>query len=330
MDQPCASLPCRGSAAADALLAYLLTEYADDGSSRSAPDNIQFYYKAPATLNYAGERGRALRSLNQLTMRFGPEGRLDLSSDGFAEPWTAYIAGWAAWGAGMLGRFDIARHMMTAAADYRDPATGAYKVGRDEASPRDVQRTGAALMGLVWAGAVEEAAASAEFLRTLLDRQPSPQQGFSAQMDSGGEVLPAQGDPNCFFDFDDPRARPAMFATGIAGLVWLYRRTGDDGVLATARNYLRVVESHRGDPARLGLATKIGWAAMMVHAHLPEPALAGLAGRAAVAQAAQQRPDGAIDYARLEGAEADFDRIWMVGWGCDSLLTLLAVANGEA
>src|SRR5947209_1110246 len=100
------------ASAASRLLDFLAAELDEQGASRSHPDDVQFYYKMPATLAYGGRRTLALRSLEQFINRFFRGEQFVLDNDPIARPWTAYLAGWAAWGAGSLGQFDVARRIM--------------------------------------------------------------------------------------------------------------------------------------------------------------------------------------------------------------------------
>jgi hypothetical protein len=87
------SIRSESRVAADKLLDYLTSEYDANGISRTAPDNIQFYYKLPAIFAYGGRRELAYRTLEQFVGRFMKNRRLDLSSDPAAHPWTSYLGG---------------------------------------------------------------------------------------------------------------------------------------------------------------------------------------------------------------------------------------------
>ena len=95
---------------AERLLDFMAAEYDQNAVSKSAPDNVQFYYKLPAVFNYGGRRGFAVLALQQFEQKFLTGPRLKL--DPVAALWEAYIAGWVAWGAGALGRFDLARRII--------------------------------------------------------------------------------------------------------------------------------------------------------------------------------------------------------------------------
>lgn len=313
------------------LLDYLASEYDANGVSRTAPDNVQFYYKLPAVLAYGGRRELAYRTLEQFVGRFIKNGRLDLSADPIAHPWTPYLGGWAAWGAAALGRFDLARKIMATVITFRHPETGGYRFSSPGGTALlDVERTGAALMGCVWAGELAEARAAATFLRLALERQLSPSQEFHAYFDLNGRVAPDRRDRNAFFSLTDAFARPALFATAIAGLVWLGRATGEADPIALANAYMHVVLAHHSDPAQLLLATKLGWSALMLKAHRVEPELAGLAERVAANLIERQRPGGSIDFDALPDVPKPVDKVWLIGWGCDCALTLMAVADDTA
>src|SRR5262245_934687 len=128
-------------AAADRLVNYLASDLAPDGSSQAAPDDIQFYYKLPAVLTMAGRRGAAARALNQFASRFVEPGAI--RTDAASASWEAYLAGWAAWGAGLLGRFDLARTIMSAVAHLQD-AGGGFTHRAGNRPLVDVERTSGA------------------------------------------------------------------------------------------------------------------------------------------------------------------------------------------
>ncbi|MCP9627484.1 hypothetical protein NML43_10325 [Rhodopseudomonas palustris] len=317
--------------AADRLLGYLESEFEHNGSSRSAPGNVQFYYKMPAVFALGGRRALAHRTLTQLTSRFMPNGVFDLSADPVAHPWTPYLGGWAAWGAAALGRFDIARQIMRSVIAFRDPGTGGYGFsGPQGKTLLDLERSGAALMGAVWSGDLVEAHSAADFLRRALAHQPELDKAFYAYLDAHGHVVPDASDRNAYFDLTDPFARPAMFATGIAGLVWLARASADPAILDLAENYLRFVMAYHGDVAALPLSTKLGWSALMLHAHRPDPRLSDLAQRSADDLVERQKPDGSIDFDALPDVPKPIEKVWLVGWDCDCALTLMAVADDAA
>lgn len=93
-------------------------------------------------------------------------------------------------------------------------------------------------MGSIWSGELTEARAAAAFLRVALDSQPALAEEFHAYLDLEGQVVPDRSDRNAFFSLSDPFARPALYATGVSGLVWLARASGEKGPLDTADTYI--------------------------------------------------------------------------------------------
>jgi hypothetical protein len=317
--------------AADKLLGYLALEYDADGVSRTAPNNIQYYYKLPAVFAYGGRRELAYRLLEQFVARFMRNQQLNLSSDPVAYPWTPYLGGWAAWGAGALGRFDIAHHIMGSVVGFRDSKTGGYQfLSSTGKRLLDVERTGAALMGAVWSQNLSEARSAARFLRLALECQPAPDREFHAYVDPSGKVAPDTSDRNAYFSFSDPFARPALFATGISGLVWLGRAASDEEPFALAQAYMRVVLAHHADPGMLPLATKLGWSALMLSAQHNQPEFNSLAIHCAHSLIKRQNQDGSINFDQVPDVSKPIDKLWLIGWGCDCALTLMAVADGTA
>lgn len=311
---------------ADRLLDWLASEYDTHGTSRSDPGNVQFYYKMPAVFASGGRRVLAQRTLAQFEHRFLPDGRFSLADDPIARPWAGYIGGWLAWGAGALGRFDLARTVVAAIGGQQDPTSGGFWHEVDGGRLFDSERTSAAAMGCVWAMETARAEAAARFLAVLLDAQLGSSV-FYAYSDDRGRPIVDHADRNAYFAADDRHARPALFATTVASLVWAARLTGRRNLLAAARGYMHVVMRHQQDAASLPLATKIGWAALMLHAHEPDPALRDFARRNADSILARQRADGSIGFDEVVDVPKPVDRVWLIGWGCDCALTLLAVAD---
>jgi hypothetical protein len=315
--------------AAERLLAWLAGRFDADGVARGAADNVQYYYKMPAVLARGGRWRLACRTLAQFDRRFLAGDRLVLDDDPVARPWSAYIGGWLGWGAGTLGRFDIARAVARASAGRQDAATGGFWHEEEGVRVFDSERSSAATMGCIWAGDIGRAQAAGRFLTDLLQRQEDARV-FYAYADRQGRPIPNRSDRNAYFALDDPHARPALFATTVACLVWLYRQTGEAGHLDTAKAYMNVVLGHAGDAARLPLATKTGWAASMLYQHTRDPTLHDFARRNADAIVARQKQDGSIAFDEVIDVPKPIDTLWLVGWGSDCLLTLLAAADDAA
>jgi hypothetical protein len=312
------------------ILEYLGSEYSDEGSSRTGPGNIQFYYKIPAVLNVGGNRAQASRVLQQAEQRFFPDRDFLIDDDPYASPWKAYLAGWLAWGAGSLGRFDLARRIMESVHNLHTGAQGAYVHETGSGPVQDTQRSSAAAMGEVWAMNLDRGLRVAEFLRYALDQQPRPDDAFYAYFDLRGAAVREDSDRNVCFDLSDAGARPALFGTTVAALAWLARASGEDWVAQLAHRYLRLVLSHRHDPAEMPLATKLGWAAMLSNVQVADPDAQAFSRRLGLQLLERQKPDGSINFDDVPEVPKPVDKVWMIGWTCDAALTLIALADGSA
>jgi hypothetical protein len=314
---------------AERLLDFLAGEFDRNGASRTRPDDVQLYYKMPAVLAYGGRRELALRTLEQFERRFLHGSRFVLENDPVAAPWAAYLAGWFAWGAGALGRFDLARRVMVAVLSRQDAAHGGFSHQDAKGTVFDTERSSAAAMGCVWAMYPDNAKAAARFLDHALAGQPKAG-CFFAYFDSGGRAIPVLDDRNAYFALDDPHARPALFATTLAALIWLGRASDDAAYFGLADRYMRLILSHRNDAAKMPLATKTAWAALMLNRHLPDGALTAFARRSGDDLLARQQPDGSIDFDDVPDVPKPIDKVWHIGWGCDVALTLLALEQATA
>jgi len=307
------------------LLDFLAAEYDSDGASRSAPDDIQFYYKLPAVMAFAGRRDLAQRTLNQIVERFITGDRFAVDDDPIALPWVAYLAGWAAWGAGALGRFDLAGTIMKSVASRQSAELGGYVHHTDGRRLFDTERSSSAGMGNVWAMDLGAAERVGRFLDHALDAQPEPDRFFT-YFDEHGDPIPDTEDRNAFFDVSDPHARPALFATAVSCLVWLGRASGERTYYGVAHRYMQLVLGHNEDPATLPLATKTGWSALMLAEQVDDPRLEGFARRNGEDLLDRLQPDGSIDFDGVPEVPKPVARVWQIGWGCDAALTLLALA----
>jgi hypothetical protein len=311
------------------LIDWLAGDYDASGTSRSAPGNIQFYYKLPAVFATAGRRSLGLRVLEQAIARFFKSGRFVLDDDPIAAPWIGYLGGWLAWGAAMLGRFDVARQTIDSVIHLQDRTYGGFVHSSGGVMVQDTERTSAAAMGCVWAMQLDHAQAAAGFLKYALKAQAAPDREFHTYIDLEGKLHPDVSDRNACFRSDDDQARPALFATTVAFLVWLGRATGREDLLDLAARYMGVVNANRHDPARLPLATKTGWAALLLARHRCAPAMNEFAYRCGAAILERQLSNGSISFDGVPDVPKPVAPVWLNGWGCDAALTLTAIADGE-
>lgn len=310
---------------ANRLLDFMAEEYDGNGVSLSAPDNAQFYYKLPATFAYGNRRGFAARALQQFVQRFLDGERLSL--DPFAAQWQAYLAGWVSWGAGVLGRFDLSKKVIFTVLDTQHTDYGGFVSETEIGEVQDTQRSSGAAMGCVWSGALENAIKAAKFVKYALDNQPEPGV-FYTYFNNEGKAIPVSENRMAYFSIEDQHAFPAMFGTTIASLVWLGRVTGDSAHFDTGHRFMKLVLSSKHDPARMPLATKLGWAALMLSRHIRDDVLVDFARRNGDDILQRQNEDGSINFDGVPGIDKPIDKVWHIGWGCDAVLTLLALGDG--
>jgi hypothetical protein len=86
-------------------------------------------------------------------------------------------------------------------------------------------------------------------------------------------------------------------------------------------------DTHHVDPGRLLLATKLGWSALMLRAQGNQPELDFLAIQCASSLIERQSQDGSINFDQVPDISKPIDKLWLIGWGCDCALTLMAVAD---
>jgi len=309
---------------ADRLLDRLTADYGEDGTALAAPDDIQLYYKLPAAFALGGRRAFAGRIVDAFVKRFVDDGNLRL--DQYSGPWKVYVAGWAAWGAGSLSRFDAARLIMGTALGDFDPSVGAFRSEIEGRQVFDTVRTSGAAMGLIWAMDLDRARGIARFLKRAVAEQSRPRH-FDTLIDKDGNPVATEDRMSCFAA-DDEWAYPAIFGTTVASLTWLGRVTEDDEFFRLAHQYVQVVLSSDHDPSKMPLATKLGWAALMLSRHVDDPALLRFAEGIGESLLQRQREDGSLDFEDVPDVPKPIDRDSQVGWSCDAVTTLIALGDG--
>jgi hypothetical protein len=315
--------------AATRLVDYLASQYDESGVSRVAPEDVQFYYKLPAIFAIAGRRRLALQVLDQAMEKFFAGGRFHLDNDPIAAPWMAYLAGWLAWGASMLGRLQVVHDAMDSVSHLQDAQYGGFlHADGSGLILQETERSSAAAMGCIWAAKTENALAAAKFLEYAWKAQPDSGHQFHTNLTLDGRVLPNISDRNTCFRLDDPEARPAIFATTIAFLVWIGESTAHEEFFDLAAAYTGLVRACTHDSATMPLATKIGWAALLIARHRPSPELNDFACRCGEAILKRQLSDGSIGFDEVSDVPKPVAPVWLIGWGCDAALTLMALSDG--
>ncbi len=316
---------------AEKSLDFLEAAFDEHGRNRRAPDDPCVHFKMPYVFCYGGRRDLAHRVLEHIERNL-------LEADGsFRDPAAngpqslyLYQAGWLAWGSAFLGRFDLARRFARRAIAEQDDRWGGFWNENELGRVQWLLSSSSAAAGCAVAGELAAAEEYARFMTRLIERQPEPATGFYFFLSPEGEVVTAMpADATLGFYDLSGRVRPAMFATVIAGLVWLGRQTGDGRHFDTARRYADIMLA-APEPQRSAFASKSGWAALMLHAHRPDPDLAAFATGMAAAIADRQLSDGSISHADWPGFETEVPADVREGSTCDWTLTAVALANGAA
>jgi hypothetical protein len=318
-------------AAAERCLDYLAAAFEERGHHRQEPANPAVHYKLPYVFLYGGRRPLALRVLEHIERDLlAADGSFqDPAANGPASSYL-YQSGWLAWGSEALGRFDLARRFARRARLEQDGRWGGFWNENAAGRVQWLLNSSSAGAGCAAAGKIAAAGECARFMRRLLDRQPEPDRGFHLNLDPDGEVITdAAGEPTLsFYDYAGP-VRPALFATAIAGLVWLGRQTGDADHFDTARDYATVMLDAR-QARRSPFASKSGWAALQLHAHRPDEDLLKYAQAVGRTLLDRQLADGSIDLTDWPGLEGGAGAPATESSVCDWTLTAVALANGAA
>lgn len=314
--------------AARRIHAWLDAHFEADGTGKDAPDDSRLHVKAPYLLTMAGLRAKAARVSKRAGERFLTANGDLIPSPGTPAEIQIYSLGWVALGAAIAERFEVAERAAGRLASLLDPATGAIYLPDNDAGTEvaEAQCLGGAMMGLVAARHLDPARRIADGLAQLLDAQPDPARFYNRIRRDGTVVAKqAAGAWHKMYDPQVDEQRPANYAPGVIGLVWLSRATGNTQYRDTAARYVEMVYRHSMDPARFGRSTKFGWAMLQLYEDTGDPRLLELASRLGDVLVSLQSDDGLWD--PRPGPELNTPPSTRLSYSSDCAMTVLSLAN---
>lgn len=228
---------------------FLLAHANADGSIGPVEKGT-YYYRMPWALALAGETAAASRLLGWIEQRMlTPEGEVAGAAShdrGMSRGANTYAETCLAYGAHLLGRFDVARRAMDFALRYQDPETGGAWWDRSRTGPDDPQivfTTAQLGMSAVLTGHLEAARLVGRFFERLWAAQPElPDRLYTIWARSGGLATRVpEGAERRHYVNEAQDERQFHYNGGIAAafLTRLYLATGDARWLELARGYQR-------------------------------------------------------------------------------------------
>lgn len=250
---------------------WILAQLREDGSFGEKATDLAAYYKLPLLLLLTGRLRDAHRVLDHIVAAFARnEGDFGTeeearTADPVLRQYPGYMTGWVALGALRMGRFDVAMPAWQWLRGFHDPETGGATLsGPDGDADDPISTLMTAHLGYVALsfGDLALARACGKALGDLLAAQPELHERLMLRMTAdGGFVEAASLEEAPLHAIEVGRADQAFFFAGypIAFLTQLYRATGDEGALETARRYGAFILAC-GEAVEINhFAHKVGW-----------------------------------------------------------------------
>ena len=250
---------------------WILTQQNPDGSINPTAKGAVAFYKVPRALAMAGETVAAHRFLDVVQRdAFQDNGDFTGKVGEFHEAHWTYANCWLVWTGLVLSRFDMAYRGMDYLLSHRDPNTGGYCArtpyhdgdGHDAGHQQDVLSTAFTSFVGLHLGLVDEARQAAQFLRRLLDLQPSPGKRLFLRMTPGGRLVtdvPTDDPEPRHYVIEAPQPTQFYYFVGaaIAFLAKLYTITQDRSHLDLANEFLQFALGCHDDVYQTDAAGKI-------------------------------------------------------------------------
>ena len=155
-----------------------------DGSFKGAR-SVEDYYKAPFGLILTGHVAEAERLLDHVSKKYLREdGDLDGSGVAWFDQFRIYPHSWLTIAAMMLGRFEIAHSILRILVAYHDESSGGFfstpQGRRQRRGVQDVMTTSIAGLACLWAGRLDIALRTGQWMQRLYEAQPNLAQAFTS------------------------------------------------------------------------------------------------------------------------------------------------------
>lgn len=160
---------------------WIIDQMEPDGSIRGAT-SINDYYKTVVGLAAAGRPHEADLMLDYVVQRFlQRDGDLDGSGCPFFDRYRIYAHAWVLMAGVLRARFDVIHPIVEFLAQFQDEETGGFygsKPQFDRRGEQEMMTTGVVAIALLWAGRLDLALRTGQWMKRLFDAQPDLSQGL--------------------------------------------------------------------------------------------------------------------------------------------------------
>ena len=244
--------------AAQSSVRWLAARQNPDGSVGEPETLANFCYKSPYALAVTGRAVEANRLLSWMTSRL-LDGDGELSA-GAGTGRSTYRVSWIAQGAFRLARFDITEPFLRALLARQAPC-GGFRADPDADHVETICTWGA--MPAVYAGRLDAAARTAQFMASMVEQQPDPSRFYHTMTLDGR--LRTSGDGAAFLDTTRPAQGYYHLGIPMLLLVRLYLATRQQEHLDTALKLFEIAEHCAPDAYGHTSAGKSMVAAAILH-----------------------------------------------------------------
>ncbi|MFH1006363.1 MAG: hypothetical protein V1800_02510 [Candidatus Latescibacterota bacterium] len=239
---------------------FMLDAVEPSGSLGKEATSLDCYYKNIASLALIGHTEEAMRVADFIKKTFA---KADGDFTGRGNPWfdayPGYTNDWIAYGAHLIGRYDLSYGAMPHILSKQGP-TGGFSAGKGK--PYDILCTASAAHICLVTGYLDQAKRAGDFILKQLEKQPCPDERFYVRADENGNAITEFSEEEAsFFAVETSQKRQFYFYYGfpMASLGKLYAATGDERYVrggAQCFDFLLLCEEDR---FRMPASGKAGW-----------------------------------------------------------------------
>lgn len=239
---------------------FMLAGFQPDGSFGEEATSLDCYYKNIASLALIGHAEEAMVLADFIGAHYmKDDGDFTGRSNPWFEEYQDYTNHWIAYGAHLIGRFDLSYRAMRHILKKQGP-TGGFRSA--ERGTYDILSTASAAHVCLVTGFVDQARGGGDFMLNLLENQPHPDERFYVRADAEGHPITEFPEEKAsFFVVDTAQEHQFYYYYGfpMGTLGKLYLATGEERYLRGGAQCYDFLLHCAEDRFRMPASGKVGW-----------------------------------------------------------------------